>query len=76
MSEPYRDEVLYSVAKAIADKCPNCPCFEECRCKEEYIEDCVDRIYFWLDLVAKQIDWDKIFWEHQSINVPESIDIP
>lgn len=60
MMERYTDKLLYAIAEKIADKCPYCPCYNDCKAKEKYIEDCVDRIYFWLHYISLDVNFEQI----------------
>ena len=60
MIEIYTDELLHTIANKIANECPDCPCYKDCQAKEKYIEDCIDRIYFWLDRISLDVDFEQV----------------
>ena len=51
------NEVVYAIARAISNKCPNCPCCDGCDI--EYEEDCIERIENWLNPIVAKIDFEE-----------------
>ena len=65
----YTDEILYAIAHAIYDKCPDCPCSNDCNVDTD--DDCLQRILNWLERIVLDIDWNKVFWDYMSEDIPQ-----
>lgn len=65
----YTSEILHTIAHAIYDKCPDCPCHEGCDVNTD--DDCFQRILNWLECIVLDIDWEQVLREYMSDNTPQ-----